>query len=82
MHKTSTYMDTYLYHRWCVNFYGAGQYSIMEKWHASQFSMGVNILSNTHIEIWPHGNLTRGLLSYIEYWPAGHFSIMEKWTTL
>ena len=32
-----------------------------------------------HMEIWPHGNLTRGSLFYIEYWPGGHFFIMEKW---
>ena len=28
-------------------FHGAGQYSIIEKWPAGQFSMGVNILSDT-----------------------------------
>ena len=45
------YIITYLTHLQHSHvkyiFHGAGQYSIMEKWPAGQFSMGVNILSDT-----------------------------------
>ena len=32
-------------------FHGTGQYSIIEKWPAGQFSMGVNILSDTGLNV-------------------------------